>query len=246
MQREVAPGPGEAPVPAAPTGAARAYLSPLLAPAGVSPAEAGATSLTVTAGPSLSGAWRFYVPHRLDVSLSSGFSYGRVAMQLCRLVQRGEAISGDCLLDEVTPLSGSVHGDGFTLHVRGLTFEGRVVGWSRLQGSVALHVLGLGVTPPLPAAAERRMGPAASPPAAGTEAAVRVAIGDALARKVHPPLKGLGALESLSYVDAQEVIGPKGEALGAMSVFAADFAQGTRLCGVALGQGGRIDRFMCG
>jgi hypothetical protein len=248
MQREVAPAPGEAAVPVPPAAVAPAHLSPLLEPvqnAPPAPGQPGATSLTVIAGPSLSGAWKFYLPHRLDVRLT-GFTYGRVTMHLCRLVQRGAAISGDCLLDAVTPVTGSVQGDRFSLRLHGLTFEGKVIGWNRLQGSFALQLLGLGVTPPLPAAADRRVGAAATLPAAGTEAAVRAAIGEALAAKRQPALAGLGPLEALSYVDAQELIGPKGQTLGTMAVFAADFAQGTRLCGVALAPGGRIDRFMCG
>jgi hypothetical protein len=249
MQSEVAPGPDEAAVPAAPAVAAPAHLSPLLAPVSVSAAgtaQAGATSLTVTAGPSLSGAWKFYLPHRMGISLTGVVSYSRVTMHLCRLVQRGGAISGDCLLHEVTPVAGSVQGDRFRLRLPGLTFEGRVIGWNRLQGGLTVQVLGLGVTPALPAAAERRVGAAARLPAAGTEAAVRAAIGDALAGRRQPALGGLGALESVSYVDAQDVLGPTGDKLASLAVFAADFAQGTRLCGVALGQDGQIDRFMCG
>ena len=127
-------------------------------------------------------------------------------------------------------------------------------------------MLGLGVTPPLPAAAVRRVGAAGARPAAGTEAAVRAALDDVRTANLlpsrytqaglrqageglptlRPALATLGPLEALSYADAQELIGPKGEHLNSMAVFAADFAQGTRLCGVALAPDGRIDRFMCG
>jgi hypothetical protein len=46
-------------------------------------------------------------------------------------------------------------------------------------------------------------------------------------------------------VDKQELLGAKGENLGDMAVFAADFAHDSRLCGVELTQTGQIDRFAC-
>ncbi len=270
MQHEVMPGPNESAVPSSPPARdAHVYLSPLLAaPADLSSSQpgSGVSPVTVLGERNLGGVWKFYMPQRLDVSLPGGFAYGRVATHLCRVVQHGEAISGNCLLDSVSPLSGGVLGSHLRLHLAGLTFSGRAVGWNRLQGAFALRVMGLGVTPPLPAAADRRVGAAGVPPAAGTEAAVRAALDDVRAahllpsrysagglRQVgdilpvlRPALDALGPLQALSYADAQELIGPKGEHLGTMAVFAADFAQGTRLCGVALAPDGRTDRFMCG
>jgi hypothetical protein len=223
--------------------------------------------VTVLGERSLGGVGKFYVPHRLDVSLPGGFAaYGRVVMHLCRVVQRGNAISGNYLLDTVAPVSGEISGSSVRLHLNGLTFSGHISGWNRLQGGFALRVLGVGVTPPLPAAAVRRVGAAPAPPAAGTEAAVRAALTNVRAANLLPgrysaagfrqvgegastlrhALDSLGPLEALTYADAQELIGPKGEHLNTMAVFAAVFAQGTRLCGVALAPNGLIDRFMCG
>jgi len=154
MQDEVMPGPNESAVPSSPPARdAHVYLSPLLAaPADLSSSQpgSGVSPVTVLGERNLGGVWKFYMPQRLDVSLPGGFAYGRVATHLCRVVQHGEAISGNCLLDSVSPLSGEVLGSHLQLHLAGLTFSGRAVGWNRLQGAFALRVMGLGVTPPLP------------------------------------------------------------------------------------------------
>ncbi len=129
---------------------------------------------------SLGGVWRLYTPHRLNVSFPDGFSYGRVVMHLCRIVQRGQTVSGNCLLDKVTPLAGTASGDRFNLTLNGIGFAGQIIGWNRIRGDLGLHVLGLGVTPPIPAGGERVVRAARTAPDPGTESALRAAIADAL------------------------------------------------------------------
>jgi hypothetical protein len=271
LQSKVVPGAQEMPVPSmAIAPAARGQkLSPLLQPAQLdarqSPGD-NADHLTVIGERSLGGVWRVYLPHAIGFGLPAGWTYGRVGMHLCRLVQHGDEVAGRCLLDKAVPIAGAIQGERFRLFVDNTPMNGRVIGWDRMQGSFSPRVLGIGLTPALPMAAERRVGASQAQPPAGSESALRIALADAGSGNLPPAhfsaaaiaalheklpalrdeLNSLGALDALTFVETQDVLGSKAETVGTMAVYAADFARGGRLCAVGLAASGQIQTFMCG
>jgi hypothetical protein len=191
------------------------------------PAPPGTEQLIVTAPASIGGFWEIMVPVSVSISIPAGTRYGAVSRSLCRFVQHTETISGGCLSNELTALSGTYRNGAVRMELGAAIFSGTVSSANHMQGNLRLGVFGLGLTAPIPIAGWRLNGQHGLPAPQGTADAMR-----ALLAAPDTGTSNLGALSSLSYLGTTSF--PHHDApTDALDVFVADFANGTRLCGLA-------------
>ena len=200
-------------------------------------------SVTVNAS-ALLGAWKITRPSYVSKEgLFGDLKFGPPGDLFCRVAQSDDGLMMRCLPGQDNEAKVSFSGD--TLHLAWgtmmarLAVDGVMQPGMRFIGHVSVRVAGVGLADPAVSTGSK-LDLSASPPDGGGLAQL---LRDAVKEKALPT--ELGSIQAVVYLGRQDKSGPQPAGKEYFTVYAVEFENGERICGLHRRDDGMLDAFQC-